>query len=104
MRVQCQAKFTQAGSLRRHAEVCIRGVSRVVCRGERIQSPETAYEKALFGKRTYGGKAVSWMENESRRRGVHINHQMCGHDGERVIAGYPVDGFPHFTRHNFHRI
>ena len=34
--------------------------------------------------RDYGGKAVSWID---------IHHQMCGHCGEMVIAGYPVDGF-----------
>ena len=24
---------------------------------------------------------------------MHIHHKMCGHGGERRIAGYPVDGF-----------
>ena len=37
--------------------------------------------------------AVSWMEHEAWQRGVHIHHSMCGHGGERMIAGYPVDGF-----------
>ena len=39
------ARFTQACNLRRHAEVCTRGETEVVCRGERIQPPETAYEE-----------------------------------------------------------
>ena len=70
----------------------------MVCREEQIQIPETAYEKAFYGKTTYCGKTVSWMEHEARRRGVHIHHQICGHGrervfGERVFAGYPVGDF-----------
>ena len=70
----------------------------MMCREEQIQIPETAYEKAFYGKTTYCGKTVSWMEHEARRRGVHIHHQICGHGGERVFgervfAGYPVGGF-----------
>ena len=90
---ECQARFTKACHLLRHAEVCTRGVSKVVCRRERIQPPETAYEKAFYGHREYAGKVVSWMEHEVQRRGVHIHHQMCGQAGERRIAGYPGDGF-----------
>ena len=88
-----QARFTKACHLRRHAEVCTRGVSKVVCRGERIQPPETDYEKAFYGHREYAGKAVSWMGHEAQRRVVHIHHQMCGQGGEKRIAGYPLDGF-----------
>ena len=90
---ECQARFTKACHLLRHAEVCTRGVSKVVCRRERIQPPETAYEKAFYGHREYAGKVVSWMEHEAQRRGVHIHHHMCGQAGERRIAGYPGDGF-----------
>ena len=90
---ECQARFTKACHLLRHAEVCTRGVSKVVCRRERIQPPETAYEKVFYGHREYAGKVVSWMEHEAQRRGVHIHHQMCGQAGERRIAGYPGDGF-----------
>lgn len=65
----------------------------MVCRGEKIWSPEAAFEKAFNEKGAYSRKAVSWMENEARRRGVHIHHQMCGHGGETMVAGYLVDGF-----------
>lgn len=33
------------------------------------------------------------MEHEARQRGVRIHHSVCGHGEERMIAGYPVDGF-----------
>ena len=90
---ECQARFTKASHLQRHAEACTRRVSMVVCRGEGIQPLETAYEKAFYGHRAYAGKAVSWMEHEAQRRGVHIHHQMCGQAGERRITGYSGDGF-----------
>lgn len=50
---ECQARFTQACNLRWHAEVCTRGETEVVCRGERIQPSETAYENAFYGQGTY---------------------------------------------------
>ena len=81
---ECQARFTKACHLQRHAEACTRRVSMVVCRGEGIQPLETAYEKAFYGHRAYAGKAVSWMEHEAQRRGVHIHHQMCVQGGERT--------------------
>lgn len=53
-----------------------------------------AYEKAFYVKGTNcAGMAVSWMEHEARQRGVRIHHSVCGHGEERMIAGYPVDGF-----------
>ena len=60
---------------------------------EKNWSPETAYQRAFYGKRAFAGKALRWMEHEARRRGVHIHQQMCGHGGEKVIAVYRVDGF-----------
>lgn len=41
---ECQARFTIACRLWWHAEVCTRGATKVVCRGEQIHIPETAYE------------------------------------------------------------
>lgn len=52
------------------------------------------YEKAFYVKGTNcAGMAVSWMEHEARQRGVRVHHSVCGHGEERMIAGYPVDGF-----------
>ena len=90
---ECQARLTKVCHLRRHADVCTSGVTKVACRGEQIQPPETAFERAFYGHRAYAGKAVSWMEHEAQRRDVHNHHQICGQGGERRIAGYPVDDF-----------
>ena len=65
----------------------------MVCQGEQIQIPETANEKAFYGKRTYGSEVVSWMEHEARQRGVHIHHQMCG--DYRLSSGWFLPGNKH---------
>lgn len=103
---ECQARFTQTGSLRACRGFYKRGNQSRVPWRKKIWSPETAYEKAFYGKGAYSGKAVSWMEHDARRRGVHIYHQMCGHVAERKVAGeYLVDVF--FLKTNtvfqFHR-
>ena len=33
------------------------------------------------------------MEYEAEKRNLHIHHALCGHGGERWIAGAPVDGY-----------
>ena len=73
---ECQARFTKACHLQRHAEACTRRVSMVVCRGEGIQPLETAYEKAFYGHRAYAGKAVSWTKYEANG-GVCISIIKC---------------------------
>ena len=45
---KCQPTFTKEFDLRRHADVCTRGVTKVVRRGERIQPPETAMKKRFI--------------------------------------------------------
>ena len=73
---ECQARFTKKRHLRWHAGVFTRGVSKVACRGDRIQPPETAYEKPFYGHRAYAGKAVSWTEHEANG-GVCISIIKC---------------------------
>ena len=62
--------------LRWLAEVFTRGVSKVVCRGERIQPRETANEKPFYGHRAYVGKAVSWTKHQANG-GVCISIIKC---------------------------
>ena len=90
---ECQARFTKVCNLWRHAETCTRGITKVECPGEIIKPPETAFEKAFYPSGVFGKKAILWLEYESQRRNVHIHHQMCGHGGERMVAGHLVDGF-----------
>ena len=54
---ECQARFTQVCHLRRHAETCTRGVTKVKCLGEKIKLPETAFEKAFYPSGMFGRKS-----------------------------------------------
>ena len=45
---ECLARFTRAASLLRHAKTCTRGRPSLVCPGERILAPESAFEKAFY--------------------------------------------------------
>jgi len=38
------------------------------------------------------------LENEAKTRDLHIHHALCGHGGERWIAGAPVDGYESITK------
>ena len=35
---------------------------------------------------------TSWIESESKRRGIHICHAACGHVGQRRVGNGLVDG------------
>ena len=42
--------------------------------------------------------ACYWIEAKSKRWDIHIHYQLCGHGGERIIAGHPMDGYHHERR------
>ena len=90
---ECLARFTRADNLSRHAKTCSRGRPSLVCPGERILAPESAFEKAFYPSGTFGFKATAWIEYEAKQRGIHIHHHRCGHGGERTIADHKVDGY-----------
>ena len=89
----CGSRFTQAGSLSRHAKTCSRGETKFDCPGNRALVPESAFEKAFYLNSSFGIKAVCWLEHEGKQRGIHIHHQRCNHGGERIIFGCKVDGY-----------
>ena len=91
-------RFTKACNLRWYTEACTRRAIKVVCRGEQIQIPEMADEKSFYGKRAHSRMAVSWMELEARRRGVHINQNVWPRwkkDDWRISSGWFLVGDKH---------
>ena len=66
---ECQAQFTQACHLRRHAEFCDKAETKVECRRNRL------LKKSLLSV------------------GSVYHHQLCGHSGERIVEEHAVDGF-----------
>ena len=91
--VHCQARFTQACHLQRHTQRCSQGKTVIDCPGEKVEAPQTAFEKAFFPKHSASSESIRWLEREAKLRKIHINHAMCGHSGERCILRAPVDGY-----------
>ena len=91
-------RFTQAGNLQRHFQTCSAGETVIDCPGERVEAPQTAFEKAFYPKNTASKQSLLWLEREAKRRKIHIHHAMCGHGGERWIERALVDGYNHATK------
>ena len=90
----CQARFTRADALQRHAkDRCSGGRTKINCPNNRIEVPSSAYEKAFYPEARCGFIATKWLEWEAKQRGIHIHHARCGHGGERHILGSRVDGY-----------
>ena len=58
-----------------------------MCPGEKVESPQTAYEKAFYPKHYASKASLLWLERKVKQSGKHIHHAMCGHGGERWING-----------------
>ena len=90
----CQARFTKACHLERHATSrCRGGRTKINCPNNRIRVPASAYEKAFYPKDHCSFIAIKWLEWEAKQRGIHIHHTRCAHGGERNILNVPVDGY-----------
>ena len=91
----CQAQFTKASNLMRHATAgrCSGGRTKINCLNNRIEVPASAYEKAFYPEACCSFIATKWLEWEAKQRGIHIHHARCGHGGERHILGAWVDGY-----------
>ena len=95
---ECQARFTKFCNLICHASSCKLGQTNIECPGNKILAPESVFEKAFFPEGSFGIEGVCWLEYLSQHSGKHIHHQKCGHGGERVIKGHPVDGYQPETK------
>ena len=90
----CQARFTRADNLARHAaNNCSRGQTKINCPNNQIKSPASIYERTFYPEQTCSFVAIKWLEWEAKKRGIHIHHARCGHGGEREILGTKVDGY-----------
>ena len=63
------------------------------CPGEKVEAPQTTFEKAFFLKHSASQESILWLEREAARRKIHIHHAMCGHGGQRWLERAPVDGY-----------
>ena len=93
--IHCKARFTQATHLQRHAERCAQGKTVIDCPGEKVEAPQTAYEKAFYPKHKASKESIQWLEYVAKHWKIPIYHAMSGHGGERWIEKRPVDGYNH---------
>ena len=93
--IHCNARFTKVCNLQRHAERCAQGKTIIDCPGEKVEAPQTAYEKAFYPKHQASKESIQWLEYVAKHWKIRIHHAMSGHGGERWIEKRPVDGYNH---------
>ena len=93
--IHCNARFTKATNLQRHAERCAQGKTVIDCPGEKVEATQTAYEKAFYPKHKASKESIQWLEYVAKNWKIPIHHAMSGHGGERWIEKRPVDGYNH---------
>ena len=91
--VHCHTRSTQACNLQRHVKKCAEGKTVIECPAEKVELPQTVFEKAFYPKRSSSPESLRWLEKEAALRKIHIHHAACGHGGERWVERAPVDGY-----------
>ena len=96
--VHCRSRFTKACNLQRHIQTCSQGKTVIDCPAEKVELPQTAFEKAFYPKHSSFLESLRWLEQEAVLRKIHIHHAACGHGGDRWVERAPVDGYNHETK------
>ena len=91
----CNARFTKVCNLQRHADRCAQGKTVIDCPGEKVEAPQSAYQKAFYPKYNASNESIQWLEYVAKHWNMTIHHAMSGHGGERWIGKRPVDGYNH---------
>ena len=60
--VHCSGRFTQAFNLQRHAERCTQGKTVIDYPAERVEAPQTSFEKAFYPKHQASHESLRWLE------------------------------------------
>ena len=77
--VHCNQRFTRTNDLHRHAQTCSQGKTVIVCPGERVESPQTAFEKAFYPKPCASKTSLLWLEREAKSAGMVVRDGLRGH-------------------------
>ena len=91
----CHARFTKVSNLQRHADRCAQGKTVIECPGEKVEAPQSAYQKAFYPKQKASKESIQWLEYVAKHWKIPIAHAMSGHGGERWVENRPVDGYNH---------
>ena len=60
--VHCRARFTKACNLQRYTQTCAQGKTIIDCPAERVEAPQTAFEKAVYPKHSASPESLRWLE------------------------------------------
>ena len=74
--VHCNARFTQATHLQRHADRCAQGKTVIDCPGEKVEAPQSAYQKAFYPKHNASNESIQWLEYVAKHWNMTIHHAM----------------------------
>ena len=91
----CHARFTKVSNLQRHADRCAQGETVIDCPGEKVEAPQSAYQKAFYPRHKASKESIQWLEYVAKHWKMPIAHAMSGHGGERWVENRPVDGYNH---------
>ena len=64
--VDCPARLTKPCDLQRHAKTCAQGKTVIDCPNERVEAPQTAYQRAFYGKSMWSPSSIRWIERISK--------------------------------------
>ena len=93
---KCGQKFTRSNDLMVHSRNKCSPEPTIVCKGEKVERPETVSESVFFPQLAKGGfsyKGCRWIEKMSRQLGTHIHHALCGHGREVKVGEFRVHGY-----------
>ena len=96
--VHCRTRFTKVCNLQQHTERYAQGKTVTDCPDERVEAPQTAFEKAFYPQHSTSPESLHWLEQEVARWKIHIHHAACGHGGEWFVEHFSVDGYVPKTR------
>ena len=78
-----KSRFTQSWNLLRHANTCSKGVRNIECPNEKIEKPQTAFEKAFYLKSSASSISIWCLSREAeRQKKSHPSRDVWSQQGE----------------------
>ena len=94
----CSHSFTTSSDLQRHADRCTQGVTKIICSRDKVDKPQSFYEKAFCPEQIASKIATRRLEYQSQQRSVHTpNAVTVASAGSQALPsmGWPVE--PYFN-------
>ena len=86
--MHCRARFTQACHLQRHTQSCAQGKAVIDCPAERVEAPQTAFEKAFYPKHCASQESLRWLQREPSGGEFTFTTQHAGTVASDGLCGF----------------